>query len=79
LSWGAGKLFRVCYPIHGVRDYTCGYRAYRAGFLRRAFENDKYFIDQPGFSCMIDILLKLDRLGAIMTEVPLVLRYDLKM
>jgi dolichol-phosphate mannosyltransferase len=27
---------------------------------------------------MLDVLLKLDRLEAIMTEVPLILRYDYK-
>ena len=80
LSWGAGRLFRFCYPIHGVRDYTCGYRAYRAAILKQAFQHyGEGFIDQPGFSCMVDILLKLDKLGAIATELPFVLRYDFKM
>ena len=80
LSWGAGRLFRLCYPIHGVRDYTCGYRAYRAPILKQAFQHyGEAFIDQPGFSCMVDILLKLDKLGAIATELPFVLRYDFKM
>jgi dolichol-phosphate mannosyltransferase len=79
LSWGASTLFRLVYPITGVRDYTCGYRAYRAGLLRKAFArwgND--FVEESGFSCMVDILLKLDRLGAVITEAPLILRYDRK-
>ncbi len=79
LSSGASLLFRAFFPIRGVRDYTCGYRAYRAHALKRAvhlYGND--FINQEGFSCMVDILLKFRRLGLSMTEVPLVLRYDLK-
>ena len=36
------------------------------------------FVAQSGFSCMVDILLKLRRLEAIISEVPLVLRYDMK-
>lgn len=79
LSRAASVLCRAVHPIPGVRDYTCGYRAYRAALLREAFVrwgND--FISEPGFSCMVDILLKLHRLGARMTEVPLVLHYERK-
>jgi dolichol-phosphate mannosyltransferase len=79
LSTGMSWMFRLLLPIRGVRDYSCGYRAYRADLLRRAF--DKWgdgFVDQSGFSCMVDILLKLNRLGAVMSEVPLILHYDLK-
>jgi dolichol-phosphate mannosyltransferase len=79
LSTGMSWMFRLLLPIRGVRDYSCGYRAYRAGILRRAFEKwGDGFVDQSGFSCMVDILLKLNRLGAIMSEVPLILHYDLK-
>ena len=33
---------------------------------------------QSGFTCMVDILLKLRRLDAIISEVPMILRYDRK-
>lgn len=79
LSSGASLLFRAFFPIRGVRDYTCGYRAYRADALIRAVDLYGHdFINQEGFSCMVDILLKLRRLGLSIAEVPLVLRYDLK-
>jgi dolichol-phosphate mannosyltransferase len=79
LSRGASVLFRLVYPVRGVRDYTCGYRAYRAGLLREAFTRwGREFLSAPGFSCMVDILLKLHRLNAVVTEAPLVLRYDRK-
>jgi len=79
LSRCANTAFRILFPTPNVRDFTTGYRAYRAGMLKEAF--DTYgddFVSQSGFSCMVDILLKLRRLDAIMSEVPLVLRYDLK-
>jgi dolichol-phosphate mannosyltransferase len=38
----------------------------------------RQFVTESGFSCMVDILLKLRSTGAIMTELPLVLRYDYK-
>lgn len=79
MSLGMSWLFRVLIPVRGVRDYSCGYRAYRASMLARAFEQwGDHFISQSGFSCMVDILLKLNRLGAVITEVPMLLRYDLK-
>jgi dolichol-phosphate mannosyltransferase len=76
-SVGAKWMFMALFPIRGVRDYTCGYRAYRADVIRRAL--DQYgdrLISETGFSCMADLLLKLRRLRLNMTEVPLELRYD---
>ncbi len=79
LSGGASLLMRAVFPIKGVRDYTCGFRAYRASILQAAFARySERLISQKGFSCMVDILLKLRTLDPIMTEVPLILRYDLK-
>ena len=81
LSGGASLLMRAVFPIQGVRDYTCGFRAYRASILQAAFARySERLISQKGFSCMVDILLKLRTLepDPIMGEVPLVLRYDLK-
>jgi dolichol-phosphate mannosyltransferase len=79
LSYGASWLFRIAFPTHGVRDYTCGYRAYRADILKdlvRKYGNE--FISERGFSCMVDILLRLRQEKCVFAEVPLVLRYDLK-
>jgi dolichol-phosphate mannosyltransferase len=79
MSRAASLLLRVIFPIRGVRDFTCGYRAYRADVLRRAV--DRYhdeFVNQDGFQCMVDILLKLRPMHLIFGEVPLLLRYDRK-
>ena len=79
LSRVASMLFKVVFPIPGIRDYTCGYRAYRAGLLQDVIEKDPGFFDQDGFQVMVDILLKLRRdRDLIFGEVPLILRYDLK-
>jgi dolichol-phosphate mannosyltransferase len=79
LSIGASWLFRVAFPTPGVRDYTCGYRAYRAGLLRQLMDKrGQDFITERGFACMVDLLLRLREQGAIFSEVPLVLRYDRK-
>jgi dolichol-phosphate mannosyltransferase len=79
LSYGASLLFRLTFPIQGVRDYTCGYRAYEARIIKAAFERWKDdFISEEGFTCMVDILLKLRQMDCIFVEVPMVLRYDRK-
>jgi dolichol-phosphate mannosyltransferase len=80
LSYWGSWLLRAVFPTPGVRDYTCGYRAYRAALLQRVIETEgEAFFDQEGFQCMVDILLKLRRNpDLIFGEVPFVLRYDLK-
>jgi dolichol-phosphate mannosyltransferase len=79
LSRGAAVLFKLFFPIRGVRDYTCGYRAYRADALKRLVaRHGNEIITERGFSCMIDILLRLRQEDLVMAEVPLVLRYDQK-
>ena len=79
VSYAGSLLFRAAHPVPGVRDFTCGYRAYRAAVLRQALKRyRREFIDQDGFQCMVDILLKLSRMKLQFGEVPLVLRYDRK-
>ena len=79
LSRGASFLLTMVARVPGARDYTCGYRLYRASMLRRAFQawGDR-LIEEAGFVCMAEVLVKLGRGGARVREAPLVLRYDLK-
>jgi len=79
LSFWGSVLFRLMFPTPGVRDYTCGFRAYRAGLLKACFrESGSAFVNERGFQCMVAILLDLRARGAIFREVPLILRYDHK-
>jgi dolichol-phosphate mannosyltransferase len=80
VSYLASIIFRTLLPIRGVKDFTCGFRAYRANILKEALSKyGEKFIDQDGFQSMVDILLKLRKMdGVIFGEVPFILRYDLK-
>jgi dolichol-phosphate mannosyltransferase len=79
LSRGASTLLVIFFPIPGAKDYTCGYRAYRGELLKRAYQvYGDNLVAERGFTCMAEILIKLRAIGARVTEVPLVLRYDLK-
>jgi dolichol-phosphate mannosyltransferase len=78
-SYGVSTLFRVMWPMANVRDYTCGYRAYRGSLVRRALEHwGDDLVSERSFACMPDLLWKLHRLGPVMREVPLELHYDRK-
>jgi dolichol-phosphate mannosyltransferase len=75
----AGVLLRALFPTPGVRDYTCGFRAYRSEALQLAYARyGDSLVDQSGFPCMVDVLLKMRRLPLVFGEVPMRLRYDLK-
>ncbi len=79
LSRGASFLLGLTVPVAGVRDYTCGFRLYRSATLRSAQARwGARLIEESGFTCMAELLLKLGRLGASVVEAPLVLRYDMK-
>lgn len=79
LSAGAAWLFRTLAPVREAKDYTCGYRAYTSGILRRMAQvYGETLTTESGFACMVDILLKLGSVGAVVAEVPMILRYDLK-
>jgi dolichol-phosphate mannosyltransferase len=78
----ANLAFRICFPIGGIKEYTCGYRAYRASILQRALDhygNNFIQLRGLGFCCTVEKLLKLKLMGAKLEEVPFVLKYDLKM
>jgi dolichol-phosphate mannosyltransferase len=76
----AGYLFRIFRPIKGVKDFTCGYRAYRVSFLKKVMNHyGENFIQQKGFACMAEILLKTKPFNPIIHELPFILRYDQKM
>lgn len=79
LSLAALVVFSLVLRIRGVRDYTCGYRAYRMGLIRRGMGHyGDRIITRGGFACTDQVLLNLACLGARIREVPFILRYDRK-
>lgn len=79
LSQGIGVLMRLRFGLHGVRDYSCGYRAYRARLLQAAAARyGSRLIEARGFSVMAELLVRLRPFRPKVVEVPLHLRYDRK-
>lgn len=79
LSWGAGRVMQFFAPIKGVRDYSCGYRAYRLELLAEGTRQyGPNIIKSRNFSGMVELLLKVAPFAERVTEVPLKLHYELK-
>ena len=76
----AGSLFILFAHLKGVRDFTCGFRAYKVALLKNGIRHfGSRFIEENGFACMVEILIKLKLFNPVYSEVPMILRYDLKM
>lgn len=76
LSDVASVLFTSIYPIPGVRDYTCCFRAYRVPLLRRARAvYGEQLCTARGFEAVMDLLLRLGPLGMKVDEVGFKLDY----
>jgi dolichol-phosphate mannosyltransferase len=82
ISRCANLLLKTVFPIRGVKEYTCGYRAYRVELLQdaiRIFRNQFIDLKGMGFTGTVEKMIKCKMMGARVTEVPFVLRYDRKL
>jgi len=79
LSSGANILLKIIAPMKGIHTFSSFYRAYRADLIKRAHQIYKdALIEEKGFSCMVELLIKLANLGAKIAEVPMVLKGNLR-
>ena len=81
ISRAANLFMKVFFPIKGLKEYSCGFRAYRASLIQSAiafYGNDFIQLKGLGFTCTLEKLVKLKLIGARFGEVPFVLRYDQK-
>ncbi len=82
ISRCANLLLKACFNIRGLKEYTCGYRAYRVALIQDAIEifgNNFIDLKGMGFTGTIEKLIKCKMMGARVGEVPFVLRYDQKL
>ena len=78
LSIGASIFMMALHPINGVRDYSCGFRMYKANIIKKGFSiYQDSFVTETGFACMVEIAARL-RPYARFTEIPFVLKYSYK-
>jgi dolichol-phosphate mannosyltransferase len=81
VSRAANLFMKVFFPIPGLKEYSCGFRAYRVEKIKEAinfYGNNFIQLKGLGFTCTLEKLVKLKLIGAKFAEVPFVLRYDQK-
>lgn len=81
ISRAANIFMKVFFPIPGLKEYSCGFRGYRAEKIQEAinfFGNNFIQLKGLGFTCTLEKLVKLKLIGAKFGEVPFLLRYDQK-
>ena len=81
ISQSANLFMKVFFPISGIREYSCGFRGYRAEKIKEAitfYGNNFIQLKGLGFTCTLEKLIKLKLIGAKFCEVPFLLRYDQK-
>ena len=81
ISRCANLFMKAFFPIKGLKEYSCGFRAYNAEIILKSIEtfgNNFIQLKGLGFTCTLEKLVKLNLLGARFGEVPFELRYDQK-
>jgi len=81
ISRAANLFMKIIFGIKGVKDYSCGFRAYRIEVIQKSiqlFGNSFIQLKGLGFTGTLEVIVKLNILGSKFAEVPFVLRYDLK-
>ena len=81
VSRAANLFMKFVFRIPGLRDCSCGYRAYRASVIQDAisvFGNNFVQLRGLGFTSTLEMIVKLHLMGCRFAEVPFVLRYDQK-
>jgi dolichol-phosphate mannosyltransferase len=78
-SLGISWILQAIVRLPGIKDYSTFYRAYRVSILKDGFEQyGDTLLEGKGFSVAAGLLMKLGNITPRLTEVPLILRYDLK-
>ena len=81
ISYSAQIFIKVVFGLWGQKEFSCGFRAYRASIIQKAIEiygNQFIQLKGLGFTCTLEKMIKLKLLGARFAEIGFQLRYDKK-
>ena len=81
LSKLANLFMKFFFPIKGLKEYSSGFRAYKAKTIKHAidtFGNNFIQLKGLGFTVTLEKVVKLKILGARFGEAPFILRYQQK-
>ena len=81
ISYCAQIFMKFVFGLWGQKEFSCGFRAYRASIIQRAIKiygNQFIQLKGLGFTCTLEKMIKLKLLGARFAEIGFQLRYDKK-
>jgi len=81
ISYCAQIFMKFIFGFWGQKEFSSGFRAYRAGIIQKAiaiYGNQFIQLKGLGFTCTLEKMVKLKMLGARFTEIGFNLRYDKK-
>ena len=75
----ANIMMQIIFRIKGVNTFTSFFRVYRASMLKEAMNlyGDK-LVEEHGFICMLELLVKLHRLKYQIIQVPMLLDFHIR-
>lgn len=81
ISKAANLFMKFFFPIKGLKEYSSGFRAYKATAIKHVIEvfgNDFIQLKGLGFTVTLEKVVKLKMVGAKFGEAPFILRYQQK-
>jgi dolichol-phosphate mannosyltransferase len=81
ISYCAQIFIKIVFGLWRQKEFSCGFRAYRASIIQRAIKiygNQFIQLKGLGFTCTLEKMIKLKLLGASFAEIGFQLRYDKK-
>jgi len=81
ISYCAQIFIKVVFGLWDQKEFSCGFRAYRASIVQKAiriYGNQFIQLKGLGFTCTLEKIIKLKMLGARFAEIGFQLRYDKK-
>jgi len=81
ISYCAQIFMKTVFGLWGQKEFSCGFRAYRASIVQKAitiYGNNFIQLKGLGFTCTLEKMIKLKILGGRFAEVGFHLRYDKK-
>jgi dolichol-phosphate mannosyltransferase len=81
ISYCAQIFIKVIFGLWRQKEFSCGFRAYRASIIQKAikvYQNQFIQLKGLGFTCTLEKMIKLKLLEARFGEIGFHLRYDKK-
>jgi dolichol-phosphate mannosyltransferase len=74
LSEVANLMVKIRFGLWGYWTFSSFYRAFSYKCLKKAFSEEPEMMTFNGFTCVVEMLVKLNRMGFKISETPMVLR-----